>query len=61
MERVLPKILQGSIEDVYQTAFRLLGNFGKRQFNKLKRKQLRLDTTIVVYYIYSDQTINHIS
>ena len=28
-ERVLPKILRGAIEDVYQTLFRLLGKFGK--------------------------------
>ena len=27
VERVLPKILRGAIEDVYQTPFRLLGNF----------------------------------
>ena len=38
MERVLPKILRGAIEDVYQTLFRLLGDFGKQQFNKIKRK-----------------------
>ena len=36
--RVLPKILRGAIEDVYQTPFRLLGNFGKKQLNKLKNK-----------------------
>ena len=40
-ERVLPKILRGAIEDVYQTPFRLVGNFGKQQFNKIKRKILR--------------------
>ena len=40
VERVLPKILKGAIEDVYQTLFRMLGNFGKRQLNKLKRKVL---------------------
>ena len=40
VERVLPKILKGAIEDVYQTPFRMLGNFGKRQLNKLKRKVL---------------------
>lgn len=28
-ERVLPKILRGAIDDVYQTQFRMLGNFGK--------------------------------
>ena len=41
VERVLPKIFRGAIEDVYQTPFRLLGNFGKQQLNKLKRKILR--------------------
>ena len=41
VERVLPKILRGAIEDVYKTPFRLLGNFGKQQFNKIKRKILR--------------------
>ena len=41
VERVLPKILRGAIEDVYQTLFRLLGNFGKQQLNKIKRKILR--------------------
>ena len=40
IERVLPKVLRGAIEDVYQTPFRLLGNFGKQQLNKLKRKIL---------------------
>ena len=38
VECVLPKILRGTIKDVYQTPFRLLGNFGKQQLNKLKRK-----------------------
>ena len=38
IERVLSKVLRGAIEDVYQTPFRLLGNFGKKQFNKLKNK-----------------------
>ena len=40
VQRVLPKILRGAIEDVYQTPFRLLGNFGKQQLNKIKRKIL---------------------
>ena len=40
VERVVPKILWGAIEDVYQTPFRLLGNFGKQQLNKTKRKIL---------------------
>ena len=39
--RVLPKILRGVIEDVYQTPFRLLGNFGKQQLDKIKKKILR--------------------
>ena len=41
MERVLPKMLRGTIEDVYQTPFRLLGDFGKQQFNKIKKKILK--------------------
>ena len=41
IERVLPKILHRAIEDVYKTPFRLLGDFGKQQFNKIKRKILR--------------------
>ena len=40
VERVLPKILRRAIEDVYQTPFRLLKNFGRQQLNKLKRKIL---------------------
>ena len=41
VERVLPKILRGAIEDVCQTPFRLLANFGIQQFNKIKTKMLR--------------------
>ena len=36
IERVLPKIVRRAIEDVYQTPFRLLGNYGKTQFQKTK-------------------------
>ena len=41
MERVLPKMLRGTIEDFYQTPFRLLGDLGKQQFNKIKKKILK--------------------
>ena len=41
MERVLPKILWGAIEDVYHISFRLLGNFGKQKLNKITRKIMR--------------------
>ena len=40
IERVLPNILRGAIEDVYQTPFRLLGKFGRQQLQKLKNKIL---------------------
>ena len=40
MERVFPKILRGAIKGVYQAPFRLLGNFGKQQFNKIKKNIL---------------------
>ena len=60
MERILPKILRGAIEDVYQTPFRLLGNFGKQQFEKIKRKIKKnfKNTYYCIYCIYNDQTIN---
>ena len=38
LEGVLPKILCGAMEDVYQTPFRLLGDYDKKQFNNIKRK-----------------------
>ena len=38
VHRVLPKILRGTTEDVNQTPFRLLGNFGKKQINRIKNK-----------------------
>ena len=38
IERVAPKIIRGAIEEVYKTPFRLLGNLGKEQFQKIKRK-----------------------
>ena len=38
--RVVPKLLCGAIEDVYQTPFRMLGNLGKKTFNDIKRKIL---------------------
>ena len=38
VERIAPKIIRGAIEDVYKTPFRLLGNFGKKQLQKIKSK-----------------------
>ena len=40
IKRVLPKVFRGVMEDVYQTPFKLLGNFGKQQLNKPKREIL---------------------
>ena len=37
-ERIAPKIIKGAIEEVYKTPFRLLGDLGKKQFQKIKRK-----------------------
>ena len=37
VERLLPKIICRAIEDVYKTPFRLLGNLGKQQFQKIKK------------------------
>ena len=38
IERVAPKIIKGSIEEVYKTPFRLIGDLGKKLFQKIKRK-----------------------
>ena len=38
IERVAPKIIRGAIEEVYKTPFQLLGNLGKKQFEKRRRK-----------------------
>ena len=37
-EQIAPKIIRGAIEEVYKTPFRLLGNLGKKQFQKIKQK-----------------------
>ena len=39
--RVVPKLLHGTIEDVYHTPFRMLGNLGKKTFSDVKRKILK--------------------
>ena len=41
IERVAPKIIKGALEEVYKTPFRLLRNFGKEQFQKIKRKPFK--------------------
>ena len=41
LEQVVPKLLRGTIESVYQTPFRILGNLGKKTFNNIKRKILK--------------------
>ena len=41
IERVLPNILRGAIEDMFQTHFCLLGKIGKQQLRKLKNKIAR--------------------
>ena len=38
VERTAPKIIRGAIEEVYKTPFRLLGDIGKKQFSKIKKK-----------------------
>ena len=38
IEQVAPKIIKGAIEEVYKTPFRLLGDLGEKQFQKIKRK-----------------------
>lgn len=40
VELLIPNILRGAIKDIFQTPFRLLGNFGKQQLQKFKNKML---------------------
>ena len=46
---MLPKILRGAIKDVYKTPFRMLGNFGKQQLKKLKKKSTALMSLYVIF------------
>ena len=38
VEQIAPKITRGAIKEVYKTPFRLLGDLGKKQFSKIKKK-----------------------
>ena len=38
IQKITPQIIRGAIEDVYQTPFKLLGNFGQKKLAQLKRK-----------------------
>ena len=39
---IAPQIIRGTIEDVYKTPFRLLGNFDKKKLAQLKRKLAKI-------------------
>ena len=41
IELVAPKFIRDVIKEVYKTSFRLLGNLGKKQFQKIKIKLLK--------------------
>ena len=38
IQKIAPQIIQGAMEDVYKTPFRLLGKLGKQELSQLKRK-----------------------
>ena len=38
IQKLAPQIIRGAIDNVYETAFRLLGKLGKQKFSQLKRK-----------------------
>ena len=45
IQRIAPGIIRGSIEELYKTPFRLLGQFGRRKYKQLKSrayKRLRI-------------------
>lgn len=60
VEHVFPKILRGAIEDVYQAAFRLLGDLGKKQLNKLKKKKFKIGVPLFYFYIHVESNNNYI-
>ena len=41
IEQVAPKIIRSTVEEVYKTPFRLLENFGEKQFQKIKQKMFK--------------------
>ena len=53
---MLPKIIQGAIENVYQTPFRLLGKFGKKQLQKLKKHSITLNKHLIIIIFTWNQT-----
>ena len=38
IQKIAPKIIQGAIEDIYKTPFRLLGKLGKQKIAELERR-----------------------
>ena len=42
IQKIAPQIIQGAIEDIYKTPFRLLRQLGKYKFSQLKKKLSRL-------------------
>lgn len=46
IERILPKILRGAIEDAYQTLLKLLGKFGKQ--HQQKKKDIKIEIAILL-------------
>ena len=60
VEHVFPKILRGAIEDVYQAAFRLLGDLRKKQLNKLKKKKFKIGVPLFYFYIHVESNNNYI-
>ena len=41
IERILSKTIRDTTKKIYQTPFRLLGKFGRKQFEKSKRHNVK--------------------
>ena len=41
IERIAPSLIRGAIEEAYKTHFRFLGNLGRRQYPKIKKRFVR--------------------
>ena len=38
IQRIVPGIIKGAIEEVYKTPFQLLGQFGTKKYKQIKKK-----------------------
>ena len=56
LKKVAPGLIRGTIEELYKTPFRLLGNLGRNKYNELKRNVFNIKNKmnkVFTYVVYS--------